>query len=506
LTRALLIPGLLLLAAGSGFSQAAPKTQVFEAADVHPTTSASDDLTFLANGRLEARGVTLLRLIAVAYSMSPNLVSGGPSWLDTDRYDVIGKSPGEATAIAQRYMLQSLLAERFHLSVKNEEKPMPALVLTLAKKGVARASDGKGDPSCKRAVEDMVISLTCQNLTMAGLAEQLPGAAPGYFNLPTTDKTGMAGAFNFRLEWKGRGQLTGPSDSMSLFNAIEKQLGVKVEQQSIPVAVVSVLSVDRAPTPNAPDVTEKLGKAPTEFEVVDIRPSRPGETEDFRLANGRIDAKAIQIKDMVLFAYDLEDDWIRGAEKWLETDRYDIVAKTAPTESADTLRVLVQAMLADRFKLKVHKETQPVTVYGLTANKSKLKEADPSSRSTCLRRVIDGAVGLTCTNTTMEQFAKRIREVAGGYLEHPVVDLTELKGAYDFTVAWARRNRTLGNGPRMPDTPAEAGGAIPVASDRAAGLTVFEAVDRQLGLKLAPVKHPMQVLVIDSMQRLPTEN
>lgn len=504
--RTIWAPGLLLLTAGWGFGQTAPKTQVFEAADVHTTTSTSDDFAFLPNGRLEARGVTMLRLIAVAYNISPNLVQGGPSWLDTDRYDVIGKAPEAAPAMAQRNMLQNLLAERFHLSVKNEEKPMPALVLTLAKKGVAKASDGKGEPGCQRAVEDGVISLTCQNLAMAGLAEQLTAAAPGYFNLPTTDKTGLKGTFNFRLEWKGRGQLTGPSDSMSLFNALEKQLGVKVEQQSIPVAVVNVSGVDRTPTPNAPDVAEKLGKAPTEFEVADIRPSRPDEREDFRLANGRIDAKAIRIRDMVAFAYDMEDDWIRGGEKWLETARYDIAAKTAPTESADTLRVLVQAMLADRFKLKVHKEAQPVTVYGLTANKSKLKEADPSSRSTCVRRAIDGALTLTCTNTTMEQFAKKIREVAGGYLEHPVVDLTDLKGAYDFTVTWAPRNRTLGNGPRAPDTAGEASGAVPVASDRSTGLTVFEAIDRQLGLKLATVKHPMQVVVIDSMQRLPTEN
>lgn len=502
--RALRIPGMLLLTSGWGLGQPASKTQVFEAADVHTTTSTSDDFAFLANGRLEARGVTMLRLIAVAYGVSPNLVSGGPSWLDTDRYDVIGMAPG-ATAISQRNMLQNLLAERFHLSVKNEQKPMPALVLTVAKKGVPKESDGKGDPSCNRAVQDGVISLTCQNLTIAALAEQLPGVAPGYFNLPTTDKTGIQGTFNFRLEWKGRGQLTGPSDSMSLFNVLEKQLGVKVEQQSIPTPVINVLSVDRAPTPNAGDVIEKLGKPPTEFEVVDIRPSRPNEEADFRLTNGRIDAKAIPIKDLVAFAYDVEDDWIRGSEKSL-TDRFDITAKTAPTESADTLRVLVQAMLAERFKLKVHKETQPVTVYGLTANKSKLKAADVSSRSTCVRRAIDGALTLTCTNTTMEQFAKRIRELAGGYLEHPVVDLTELKGAYDFTVTWAPRNRTLGNAPRPSDTPAEAGGVVPVASDRGTGLTVFEAIDRQLGLKLAPVKHPMQVVVIDSMQRLPTEN
>jgi uncharacterized protein (TIGR03435 family) len=477
--------------------------QTFEAADVHVTASSSDDFAFLANGRVEARGVTMLRLISNAYSVPLNQVSGGPSWLDSDRFDVIAKAPGGATAIAQRSMLKKLLEERFHLSIKNEEKQMPAYALTLAKKGVAKASDGKGDPDCKRAVEEGVISLTCHNVTMASLAERLPGVAPGYFNLPTVDRTSVTGSFDFRLEWKGRGQLTGPSDSMSLFNVIEKQLGVKVEQQSVPMPVVNVASVDRTPTPNAPDVTDKLGKAPTEFEVVNIHLSRPDEKEDFRLTNGRIDAKAVRLKDMITFAYDVEDDWVRGGEKWIDTDRYDIAAKTDPTESADTLRVLVQAMLADRFKMRVHKESQPVTVYGLTANKSKLKPADPNSRSTCTRRAVDGAIEMACTNTTMEQFAKKIRETAGGYLDHPVLDLTGLKGGYDFTVTWAPRNRTMGT-----QRPGEAtdSGPVPVASDRGSGLTVFEAVDRQLGLKLASAKHPMQVVVIDRMEKTPTEN
>jgi len=107
----------------------------------------------------------------------------------------------------------------------------------------------------------------------------------------------------------------------------------------------------------------------------------------------------------------------------------------------------------------------------------------------------------------MEQFAKRVRDVPGAtpYLEHPVVDLTGLKGAYDFTITWAPRARTLGNGPQVPSNIET--GPVPVASDRGAGnLTLYEAVDRQLGLKLATQKHPMQVVVIDHMERTPTAN
>jgi uncharacterized protein (TIGR03435 family) len=479
-------------------------TQTFEAADVHPTTSTSDDAGFLANGRVEARGVTMLRLISMAYSVPNNRITGGPSWLDDARFDVIGKAPGQATQIVLRTMLQNLLAERFHLVVKNEDKPVPAYVLTVVKKGVAKPSPNPGDPECKRVVEEGVISLTCHSVTMASLGERLQQAAPAYFNMQTIDRTGLTGQFDFKLSWMGRGQIT-PGSDMSLFVQLEKQLGIKAEQQNVPAPVVNVISVDRDPTPNPPDTIDKLGKAPTEFDALTFKLSRPDEKEDFRLVNGMIDAKGVRIKDMILFAYDVEEDWIRGGEKWLETDRYDILAKTAPTESADTIRVLVQNAMATRFKLKVHKEAQPVTVYALTANKSKLKPADPNSRSTCTRSFVDGAQTLVCTNTTMEQFAKKIRDVAGAYLEHPVVDLTGLKGAYDFTLAWAPRNRTLGNGPQVQ--PTTESGPVPVASDRGAGvLTLYEAVDRQMGLKLATQKHPMQVVVIDHMERTPTEN
>src|SRR5437667_4310744 len=150
----------LLLLCIVAIGQPAPKTQVFEAADVHVRPSdANEDIGFLPNGRIEARGTTMLRLISIAYSVPSDRVTGGPNWLDTDRFDVVAKAPSGAAQIALRNMLQNLLAERFHLVVKNEEKPVPVFALTLVKKGVAKPSSGTGDPECKRTVEENVISL-----------------------------------------------------------------------------------------------------------------------------------------------------------------------------------------------------------------------------------------------------------------------------------------------------------------------------------------------------------
>jgi len=90
--------------------------QVFEAADVHVSPpNASEDAGFLPDGRIEFRSTTLFRLIAVAYSVAADRVAVGPSWLDTDRFDVVAKAPSGASQIALRNMLQNLLAERFHL-------------------------------------------------------------------------------------------------------------------------------------------------------------------------------------------------------------------------------------------------------------------------------------------------------------------------------------------------------------------------------------------------------
>jgi uncharacterized protein (TIGR03435 family) len=482
------------------FGQQAP---VFEAADVHVSAPVGTESGgFLPNGRMEFRSTSLLRLITLAYGVQAERVAGGPSWLDTDRFDVVAKVSGNASQPAMKKMLQGLLAERFELAIQQEDKPVPAYVLTLVRSGAQKQSAGGGEPDCKRANEENLLTLTCRSVTIASLAERLMQTAPGYFNRPVIDRTGLEGAYDFKLEWVGRAQVSSLSDSLSIFTSIEKQLGVKVESRNVPMPVLTVNHVNRTPSPNPPGVLEKLGPTPTEFDVADIKPSRPGADENFNVSNGRIQAQSILLKDMIAFAYDVEEDWVKG-EKWIDTDRYDIAAKTAPTASADTLRTMLRALLEDRFRLKVHKEPQPVTVYALSAARPKLKEADPASRSTCKAGAADGARTYTCVNTTMEQLAKALPNVAGGYLDHPVVDLTGLIGAYDFTLSWTPRGRLMGGGRGAPAQPAS---DTLSPADRPVGFTIFEAVDRQLGLKLTSQKHPMPVVVIDHIERKPAEN
>jgi hypothetical protein len=160
------------------------------------------------------------------------------------------------------------------------------------------------------------------------------------------DKTGLEGVYDFRLQRVGRGQLPpgpeGLKNSLSIFSSIEKQLGVLLVPDTADTPVLTVARANRVPAANPPWVTEKLGRTPTDFDVAEVRPSGPDEHQDFNMENGRIEAKAIALRDLIEFAYDAEDDALRGGPRWLDSERFDIVAKTAPTESADTLRVMLQ--------------------------------------------------------------------------------------------------------------------------------------------------------------------
>src|SRR5665213_556547 len=486
-----------------GLAAAQTTTTVFEAADVHVSPpGAAESEAILPGGRLEFRAITMLRLINRAYSVPVDSVAGGPAWLDTDRFDVIARAPSGASEAAMQAMLQTLLIERFALEVRREEKPAPVYVLLPPKRNPPKESAG-GDPGCKRGTEDGHASVTCHNMTIAALAESLPGLAPGYFNHPVVDKSGLTGTYDFTLGWVGRANL-GPGsegNSLSLYNVIEKQLGVKVEQQTAPMPVLTVTRVNQNPIQNPPGTTEKLGAPPTEFDVAEVRPSSPDEKENFEMNNGRIKATMILLKDLIQFAYNVEDDGVRNGPKWLESERFDITAKTAPTASEDTLRTMVRSLLEQRFGLTVHMEKQPVGVFGLTAAKPKLKDAEASERSTCRITAADGARMFTCANVTMGQFVERLRPVANGYVDRPIVDLTGLKGSYDFVLTWSPVRRIAG---RAPSAPAGEGAIVPSA-DPTGAITLFEAIDRQLGLKLSERKHPMPVVVIDKVERKPSE-
>jgi uncharacterized protein (TIGR03435 family) len=391
-----------------------------------------------------------------------------------------------------------------------------------------READGSGSPGCQGNPQPQqpgappMTSGACRSVTMDSFVRTLRGVAGPYLNnAPILNQTALDGKWDFEIRFTPRPALgIAGADAITLFDAMEKQLGLKLELQQVPTPVVVVDSVNRKPTENAPGVTEKLPPPPpAEFEVASLKPSLPDTPQRARIQNGRLDVQNMPLRTIIQVAWDINgEDMLANAPKWLDTARYDLVAK-APIQAneteadIETLRLMLQNFLKDRFKLQVHFEDRPMTAYNLVAAKPKLAKADPANRTRC-REGVDAGVKdprdsnpllsrvITCKNMSMPQFADLLQTLAGGYVSSPVLDMTGLDGAYDFLLSFT----ATGVARAASNAAAARATSDGTASDPNGALSLPEAVSGQLGLKLDPVKRPVPVLVIDHVDEKPTEN
>jgi uncharacterized protein (TIGR03435 family) len=481
-------------------------SQTFDSADVRVSKAGADQGVFISGGRVEIHGATMLDIITSVYEVEGELVAGGPSWLDVDRFDIVAAAKPSTSEPTLRVMLQALLADRFKLAIHREDRPMPVYALSSGKRVRMKESAAPGPALCRGRREGDVITQECQNITMGDFAFRIRGMGFGYLDHAVVDQTGLKGAYDFTLKWTARGQLHkagdgDPAVDITLFDAVEKQLGLKLEVQKQSRSVLVVDRVDQKPSGSG-DAPRSKPSYPTEFEVAAVRPMKPGAPpkEDRVLPSGQLELSGT-LKDLITGAYNLEDYMVFGAPKWIDSDRFEVVAKTQPGVPFDGMRAMLQHLLAERFKLEVHREDQPVEVYALTVGKvaPKLKESSGDARSGCKKSMGDGVLTLTCQNTTMAQLAEKMRDAAPGYIKRPVVDLTGLKGAYDFVFSWAPSGRFVTAA--KPGEPVSATASTPTGD-----LTFFEGLEKYLGLKLAAQKYPMPVVVIDHIERAPADN
>jgi len=542
--RILSVATAIVLCSTRAFSQPAEASPKFDVADVH-VSAATFNSGFrggiLRGGRYEVRNATVLDLIKLAYNVDADQVGrrppwadadrgdkviGGPSWLDADRFDIIARSPVSTPPETVRAMLRALLVDRFDLAVHQAEKPFLVYALKSGPQLRIKKSAGSDSTGCRRdppnaSADDPEHAIVCRNVSMASVVAFLPNIATQYFDHPLVDKTGLEGTWDFDLRWSDRG--APGSSGISVFNAIEKQLGLKLELQKVPLAVIAVDHVNRRPTENSPGALQSLSEGSAAFEVADVKPSAPDSTlRGFRSQpGGRVTVQGVTLMRLIEVAWDEPQEMIVGAPKWLDNDRFDIIAK-APAEAApagqaldfEALRPMIRSLLTDRFKLVTHNEVQPVPVYALTSRKGepRLKKADLTVRSECRFAPLPPGAGINspltsgyvCQNTTMAQLAEKIRGWAGTYITRTVVDLTGIAGGWDFVLRWTPARNVPGLAGRGGDP--QPPGALGPSTDPTSGVTVFEAIDRQLGLKLEVQKHPMPVLVIDHVEQKPTEN
>ena len=176
----------------------------FEVADIKPSDPAArmpGKGRMLPGGRIEVPTITLRELIVFAYNVQENMISGGPKWAGSDRFDLVAKAPENTPMPAMQAMMQTLLAERFKLVFHREEKVMPAYVLTVGKREPKYHEGSGGRQTCNwTRLDSGLMRRECQNMTMPELARQPPGWGGIGINLPVVDETGLMGAYDFHLD------------------------------------------------------------------------------------------------------------------------------------------------------------------------------------------------------------------------------------------------------------------------------------------------------------------
>jgi uncharacterized protein (TIGR03435 family) len=199
--------------------------------------------------------------------------------------------------------------------------------------------------------------------------------------------------------------------------------------------------------------------------------------------NGMLRAGNVTLKRCIMGSYGVGPEQVVGGPDWVDTLRFDIVAKAdQPVADDAVMNSMLQRLLADRFKLALHRETRSLEAYVLGVDKkgAKLALAKGGDSSTNTETNQAG-VTITARNTGMGLLAEDLARV----VELPVVDQTGLKGIYDFTLHWTPDNlRTVNN---------------------ADSISIFAAIVEQLGLRLRATKAPVEVLVIDHAE-MPGEN
>jgi len=534
---------LLVTASSSSLAQQ-PK---FEIAEVRVSKTAQGFAQnfggVLRGGRYSNRDATMLELIEAAYGVKADSVSGGPGWVSSELYDVIAKVPEGTTPATAKLMLQALLAERFNLVVRNGTSPVPRYVMTVGKGGSKlKSSAGTGTPGCQPqqqsggggAPGDLAsqpnIKVTCHNLTSQAIGENLRQMAGGYLDHDVVDSTNLEGTWDFDLEWTGRGALAvkGP-DGISVFDAVSKQLGLKLEVQNVPLPSLAIVSVNRKPGANPAGASTSLVLAEARFEAATIKPSDPnGRPMNGLLYTGGSQMKAGgTLRSLIAMALqvtpNVADDVVIGLPKSAETQHWDILAKVPATgEGAPNIvggrplppplsvgLEMLRGLLVDEFELKTHIENREVTVYALTVGKGKPKmtKAEESERSGCrpdpnaAKPVSSIPVMIGCKNTTMAELAQNFQQMANAYIDHPIVDATGLEGGWDFVMGWTSKNN-LHTPPPAGAVPNAQPGAITEASD-SNDITAFEALEKELGLKLVKQKHSIPVIVVDHVNEKP---
>ena len=231
------------------------------------------------------------------------------------------------------------------------------------------------------------------------------------------------------------------------------------------------------------------------YDVASIRPSRPsapaGGIDPLPGGTG-YKGEGVSVKVMLSVMYRVPLWQIVGGPDWLNDERFDVQAITETPYSTDDLHLMFQNLLADRFHLKLHKETKLAQAYILTIAKSGLKMTESPAAHDHNIPITNGKNNEFIGNSVRMGFFCWWLGLRLQNDQRPVIDQTGLSGAYDFKLSF--RPQLAPNGSMDTNNPEQ--------DNRP---SIFDALKDQLGLVLTPQKGPVETLVIDSVER-PSEN
>jgi uncharacterized protein (TIGR03435 family) len=235
------------------------------------------------------------------------------------------------------------------------------------------------------------------------------------------------------------------------------------------------------------------------FEVASIKLSNTKNSAvslGFKPGSGRLAARNISAKVLIAFAYQLQDFQISGGQGWVSSDHFDVDARADDDVAApDQVFLMVQSLLADRFRLTVHRETKESSVYALVVGRGglKIKLSSDQTLGAGLGPHGDMKIGpgsLIATAVPLSLFASLLSRQLGG---RSVINRTGLTGRYDIELRWS---------PDVGQTQFGAGASGDTPSPtNIAGPSIFTAVQEELGLKLESTKGPAEILVIDYIEK-----
>jgi uncharacterized protein (TIGR03435 family) len=445
-------------------------------------------------------------------------------------------------------MFQALLADRFKLLVHRETKELPVYALPLAnptpnleeaKPGNTYANGIKGFDGLPLGAARMMLGnhqLTVQGLPISSFAHLLSDA----LGRVVLDKTRLTAKYDFTIQWPAA------VNQETISSAIGEQLGLSLEPQT---ALMEVLVIDHAEQPAAPQA-QNTGTPAARFEAVSVIPSSTEPNQSgipmlgllnitqsrtrsrtrnaalippvfavvsIRSVSGNLmpgmwfttdtlNATNVTLEMLIKAAFRVEVNQISGAPNWLNSETYDIQAQLDKSVvdamrplSEDQRRLqqtrMLQELLADRFRLTLHREAKAFPEYDsvIAQNGPKLKEAKPGDSYPDGIKDMNGTGHVDVMRFSVGQLTGQGVSVAllvkelSRQLRASVFDKTGLKGNYDFTLQWTPDEDQLPVLERIPES------------------SLFAALQKQLGLKLKPRESPVGLLVIDHIEK-PSEN